>query len=180
MTILKTIYRVPKRFIVNKIENYKKKQANARMSPYRRWEMSPDKVMIAVILEFGLEDRTRLGTIEMDLDAPCDILRTYIERNFREELNEECGRAFSFFVRTGEGFEQLLSAEEEELKWSRDFALPKVDEETGEEMPTVTIVKNEGEGIDLIDENFSDGGGFEYDEDEEESDEEGFVGAEGY
>ncbi|CAE7640244.1 unnamed protein product, partial [Symbiodinium microadriaticum] len=175
--VFKAMYNVSKRFILSQIENYKKRQENAKMSPYRRWEMSNDKVEIAVFLESGLEDRTRLGTLFMDLDAPCDVLRVYIERNFRDELNEECGRAFRLFVRNDQGEEQLLQLEEEELKWSKDFALAATNAQTGVDMPTVTIVKNEGEEIDLIDDDFSDGGGFGFDEDEDDSDDEEFVDA---
>lgn len=139
--------------------------------------MSQDKVEIVVYLESGLENRMRLGTFMMDLDAPCDVMRSYIERNFRDELNEECGHAFSMFVRDDKGFEQLLNKDEEELKWAKDFAPMAPDEKSdGAMLPTVTLVKNEGEDIDIINENFSDGGFGEFEEDEG-SEEDGFMDA---
>jgi hypothetical protein len=176
--VLKACYNIPKKAVLEALENHKKQQALAKLSPYRRWEMSTDKVEIVAYLESGLEGRVRIGTFHMDLDAPCDVLRSYLERNFREELNEECGHAFSLFVRDSKGVEQLLTKDEEELKWSRDFAPEQPDEDNpGEKIPTVTLVKNEGEDIDFIGEDFSAGGGDFGEFDEEESDEEGFQDA---
>lgn len=41
-----------------------------------------------------------LGEIEIDLNAPCDVLRTYLHRNFRNELNGVCGDSFLFISPT--------------------------------------------------------------------------------
>lgn len=144
----------------------------SRLSPYQRWELSECKEEIVVNLEYGMEESDRLGVICMDLDAPCDIARQYIERKFRLQLNEHCGSSFSFYVRQQQeqgGEEIMLPNEQEGLKWIRDFVVMK------EELLTVTIVVNAGEEKVHIDEVFDevdpllgDLGGFGKEENEED------------
>jgi hypothetical protein len=142
--------------VVDLIANYSRYQRMSRLSPYQRWELSEAKEEIIVTIESGLEESDRLGVLQMDLDAPCDIARQYIERKFRHELNEQCGRSFSFYVRQEGGEEVMLQYEHEELKWIRDFVVMKLDTQTGKVLPTVTIVVNAGEEKVIIEEVFDE------------------------
>lgn len=138
------------------IGNYKRYQTLSRLSPYQRWELSDAKEEILVNLEYGMEETDQLGIIRMDLDAPCDIARQYIERNFRQQLNDHCGSSFSFYVRKERGEEVMLSNEQEELKWVRDFIQIKVDNESGNTYQLLTIVVNAGQEKVHIEEVFDE------------------------
>ena len=39
-----------------------------------------------------------LGQIKVDMNCPCDVLRTYMYKNFRSKLNVECGESFLFIL----------------------------------------------------------------------------------
>jgi hypothetical protein len=143
--------------VLDLIANFNRYQTLSRLSPYQRWELSECKEDIVVNLEYGMEESDRLGVISMDLDAPCDIARQYIQRKFRQQLNEHCGSSFSFYVRhqptegegAGAGEEIMLPSEQEDIKWIRDFVVMK-------ECWTVTIVVNAGEEKVQIEEVFDD------------------------
>jgi hypothetical protein len=147
------------------IANFNRYQKLARLSPFQRWELSECKEEIVVNLEYGMEESDRLGVISMDLDAPCDIARQYIERKFRHQLNEHCGSSFSFYIRQQKeegGEEIMLPSEQEEVKWIRDFVVHMKEkgeqEQEGEEKEylMVTIVVNAGEEKVHIEEIFDD------------------------
>lgn len=93
-----------------------------KMSPYNRWELSIQKETIKCFLE--LDDGTDpklLGQFDMDPDAPCIVMREYIERRFREPLNKTTGEDFNFFL-PGAGGGQILQRNQEGRAWSKDYA----------------------------------------------------------
>eukprot|EP01041_Mallomonas_annulata_P002271 gene2271-4420_t len=92
------------------------------MHPYKRWEKSISKADIDCMLE--LDDGTTaklIGTFKMDLDAPCDVMREYIERHFRDILNQSVGEDFCFYL-PGAGGGELLARKMEPRAWSKDYA----------------------------------------------------------
>lgn len=139
--------------MISSFERYRKL---SRLTPYQRWELSNTKEDIVINLEYGMEEIDRLGVIHMDIDAPCDICRQYIERTFRKVLNEHCGKSFKFYIRKERGEEEMLEVEQEELKWSKDFITTKFDETLQKDLPTITIVVIAGEDKVLIEEAYDE------------------------
>lgn len=154
--VFKVAYNIPKSIIVRKYERYKMNKEYEKMSPYRRWEKSEDKTEIKVVLEMGIDESEVLGFMMMDLDAPLDVARDYIHRNFRLELNELCGSSFQFYAKNKDGTEDLVPVEAEEEKWASNF-VTKVPEKDEIEEHMAFFLTAQGGERDLIDEgNLSD------------------------
>ena len=125
------------------------------MSPHQRWELSTSKASVDCVLD--LDDGTRprlIGAFAMDIDAPCDVMREYIERSFREPLNELVGEDFLFFM-PGPGGGDLLPRKLEARSWAKDYAELKevgvheaageddfMDEEAKDKPRRVTIMRD--------------------------------------
>ena len=107
-----------------------------------------------------------LGEISIDLNAPCDVLRTYMHRNFRDKLNKEDGDSFLFILpnlktqAVKNNIINSLSREEEGQTFSKQVAPFQTDSKTLIGAFTVTLTPELGEKKVWISE-------FEVDEDEE-------------
>lgn len=93
------------------------------VSEWELWHSSNNKVDCECRYEqFGVEP-TILGKFKMDLDAPANVMRSYVRVNFREILNESIGDAFEFYLpgNSGEGDKQLARTAEP-MTYSKDYA----------------------------------------------------------
>ena len=79
----------------------------------------------------------------MHLDAPCDICREYIQRNFREQLNQSVGDSFSIIYNDERG-ENKLSRERESRTYSKKVIPFIVDPSSLLGTYTLTIVEEQG------------------------------------
>ena len=62
---------------------------------YRQWLRRRDgAVEVKCILRRKWRTEETLGEFSMHLDAPCDICREFVKRNFREKLNQSVGDSF--------------------------------------------------------------------------------------
>ena len=92
------------------------------MSPYQRWEQSVQKETIYAFLELDDGSNPRLlGSFEMDPDAPCDVMREYMERKLRDALNDCVGEDFCFFLQ-GPGGGTVLARKLEVRSWGKLYA----------------------------------------------------------
>ena len=152
----KVAFEVPKGMIKRKYERYKLEKEYKKLSPYRRWEKSEDKTEIKVVVESDMGDIQTLGFMMMDTDAPLDVAREYIHRNFRMELNEICGSSFQFFAKNKDGSGDVVPIVAEDEKWSSNY-LKESKSEGSDEMHKTFYLSAIGGEHDIIDEgNFSD------------------------
>ena len=96
------------------------KYSKLEVDPYLEWEDRKDKVDIACDLEMEVDSPVQIGEFKMCLDAPVDVMRIYVARNFRDYLNSKAnlGEGFLFYS----GAEDLLLPRELELtRYSKDF-----------------------------------------------------------
>jgi hypothetical protein len=92
------------------------------LSEWETWHESSNKVDCVCYFErAGKDDPLLLGNFKMDLDAPANIMRSYIRVNFREILNESIGDAFEFYL-PGENGIQQLARTAEAMTYSKDYA----------------------------------------------------------
>ena len=96
------------------------KYTKLEVDPYLEWEDRKDKVDIACDIELEEDAPIQIGEFKMCLDAPVDVMRIYVSRNFRDYLNETAnlGEGFLFYS----GAESLLLPRELEMtRYSKDF-----------------------------------------------------------
>ena len=93
------------------------------------WEKSGDKVPVEVYFEeTPKKDPVLYGEISFAIEAPANIMREYVERAFRDRLNEEqLGDSFLFFVITEGGRSDTLAREKEGGTYSKDYCPFKMD-----------------------------------------------------
>jgi hypothetical protein len=94
------------------------------VSEWEIWHNSTNKMDCECKYEqFGVEP-ILLGKFKMDLDAPANVMRSYIRLNFREILNESIGDAFEFYLpgNAGEGGDKQLARTAEPMTYSKDYA----------------------------------------------------------
>jgi len=92
------------------------------LSEWETWHESSNKVdCVCYFEQAGKDDPLLLGNFKMDLDAPANIMRSYIRVNFREILNESIGDAFEFYL-PGENGIQQLARTAEPMTYSKDYA----------------------------------------------------------
>ena len=110
-------------------------------SAYKQWEKSKSKSKVNI--EWDRRDGSEvlnIGTIEMDLQASCVVMREYIQRNFRDWLNgKEIGNSFQFFIMK-EDKEEVLGIADETITYAKDFTLFRIDNETMQGANTATLV----------------------------------------
>jgi hypothetical protein len=87
-------------------------------SPYKTWQRRDGKVMIRCVLRKGPVTEVQLGEFEMHLDAPCEICREYVQRNFRVVLNRTVGDSFGIQYNE-QGKSKLLSRSKEARTYSK-------------------------------------------------------------
>lgn len=134
---------LPKEIIHEVYDSYKLYKRNSMLSPYRRWDMSDQKQSIRIKLEYGIDEVIYLGDVMFDEDAPCDVVRDYIQRSFREKLNEICGDAFLFFGRDEDGELEKLDRTREPTNWIIRYIIKEFDKETSKDIKVVVIVVDE-------------------------------------
>lgn len=91
------------------------------LSEWEIWHDSNNKVDCECMYEQIGVDPTLLGKFKMDLDAPANIMRSYVRVNFREILNETIGDAFEFYL-PEEGGDKQLARTAEPMTYSKDYA----------------------------------------------------------
>ena len=82
-------------------------------------------------------EQTSIGIVEIDLNAPVDVMRLYMHRYYRAVLNEAVGDAFLFLIPLEEGAEEtgeanLLKREAESINYSSIVATFQMDARTME------------------------------------------------
>lgn len=138
----RSVFRLLK-LLAQLLKGYIKKVALGTESPYDVWQKSLDKIEIKCVLELKGQDPIQLGYIKMDVLAPCDVMREYIQRNFREQLNGIIGDSFLFFVVNKEtNMELVLEREKEEVTYSKDFLYEQTDKKTMITSLVVTLVSD--------------------------------------
>jgi hypothetical protein len=100
---------------------------NVQTDPFDIWDSSGDKDEIIVYLEDEFDDRMELGEISIDQDAPLSVMRLYLQRYMRDDLNEKCGDSFLFLADI-EGAESILHREDEEKTDTRKYVNRSEDE----------------------------------------------------
>ena len=125
------------------MEEYRKYKENVYIDPFVIWDTSGDKVKISCSIESDSGKQTEFGSFEMDLDAPCSVMRLYLRKNFRELLNDSCGDSFLFFGIVEER-ESILDREAEENTESRVYVQLTISD-TDERMYKILIMRDKAE-----------------------------------
>jgi hypothetical protein len=114
-----------------------------KKSLYEIWKKRTDTVEVHCVLRSGIEEEA-LGVIQISLDAPCDVLREYIRRNFRTTLNKTIGDSFVFIYNLDTGLEAKLPRIQEPRKFSKKVAPYVIDPKTvlGRNVVTITPAVN--------------------------------------
>ncbi len=78
--------------------------------------------------------------IQIDLQAPMDVVREVVQRNFRETLNKTCGDSFLFYVSMPNGKDKILTRNKESGTYSKDYAPFMMNQKTLIGAPTFTLI----------------------------------------
>lgn len=148
--------------VVRVIAKFKKENQSREMTPYEKWQGSANKSNVIVMYK---KDKhlpgTTLGDLRVDLQAPLDIMREYIQRNYRDKLNQTCGDSFEFFIELKNGKSKLLDRTKEPGTYSEDFAPFIMNHSTMVGAATIIIVAQDNVKPkiipEFIDEAFDDG-----------------------
>lgn len=130
-------------------EEYRKYRDKVEIDPFELWDASGEKSVITVLLDSDYGEPSVIGSFEMDVDAPCSVMRIYLHKRFRDKLNQETGDSFLFF-NIIEGNETILDREDEENKESQEMIKLKIDDITEEQTRSITIIRNKAEEFVLI------------------------------
>lgn len=127
------------------------KSAGGEESPYEYWKRSLDKTDVVCILDKG-NDRTEvIGEFKLDLGAPAEIMREFIRRAFRTQLNATIGESFLFFkVDPDTAEEEILLRENEYKTYSKTFCFERTDAKTMNTAMTILIIPDPKRGRVLI------------------------------
>ena len=80
----------------------------------------------------------------MDLQASCQVMREYIQRRFRDKLNDEkIGDSFVFMV-VQEEKESVLSKADEPVTYAQDYTTVRIDNNTMQGANSVVIIPEAG------------------------------------
>ena len=114
-------------------------------SGYNIWRRRRDgAVQIQCVLRRGRSNEEALGGFAMHLDAPCDVCREFVKRNFREQLNQSVGDSFRIIYNDERGEHKLLR-EREYRTYSKTVIPFIVDPSTLLGTYILTIAEEEGE-----------------------------------
>ena len=127
-------------------EEYRKYREHVDTDPFDLWDTSGDKDEIICCIEADSGVREEIGTFLMDLDAPCSIMRTYIQKNFREKLNDITGDSFLFWGVIDDS-ETILDRDAEEATESRVYVDLKIDPVSEHRTHTVLIMRDKAAEI---------------------------------
>lgn len=127
-------------------EEYRKYKENVNLDPFEVWDTSGDKTEISCFIESDSGARELIGIFAMDLDAPCNVMRLYLRKQFRERLNEITGDSFLFFGII-ENSETILDREVEEHTESRVYVELKIDDVTEHRVYSVFIMRDKSAEI---------------------------------
>lgn len=94
-------------------------KASKPVPPYQMWKNRIDQLDIKCVLSTPGSIDVLLGEFRMHLDAPCDICRQYVQRNFRVTLNRSIGNAFLFVYNDASGQLTTLSRDNEPKTYSK-------------------------------------------------------------
>ena len=123
----------------------------SKETPYEFWKRSLEKVDVVCILDKGNDHSTVLGEFKLDLKAPADIMREFILRTFRTQLNATIGESFLFFkVDPDTLVEDVLKRDIEFKTYSRDFCFEKTDAKTMVTSMTILITPDPTRGRVVI------------------------------
>lgn len=123
----------------------------AAESPYEYWARSMEKVDVVCIIDKGSDRTTVLGEFKLDLKAPADMMREFIRRAFRAELNTTIGDSFLFFkVDPDSGHEDILLRENEYKTYSNMFCFEKTDNKTMVTSMCILIIPDPNRGRVVI------------------------------
>jgi hypothetical protein len=128
-------------------EEYKKYKENVTIDPFTIWDISADKVCVTCFIEDDAGKQDKIGSFDIDIDAPCSIMRTYLRKNFREKLNEICGDSFQFFG-VIDDVETILDRDDEENTESRVYILLKIDDIS--ELRTYSVLLMRDKAAELV------------------------------
>lgn len=115
------------------------------IDPFTEWESSTKKVDVSVCLEMmkgKAKKETILGVMKMDLEAPCDIMRLYIYKSFRDKLNEMAVGTGFLFSSSENDKSVNLDISLEKTRYSKDFCPLVMDNKTMVSSYRCTIVKD--------------------------------------
>ena len=85
------------------------------------------------------------------MNAPCDIMREAIYRNFRDELNKTIGQSFIFQKTDPVTLMEDVCLREDEFKtYSKLYCIEKTDKRTMMTLLTVVIIEDKERGRALI------------------------------
>lgn len=125
--------------------------AGTTESPFEYWKRSMEKVDVVCIIDKGGDNSTVLGEFKLDLKAPVEIMREFIRREFRTQLNTTIGESFLFFkVDPDTSAEEILLKENEYKTYAKTFCFEKTDAKTMVTSMTVLIIPDPNRGRVLI------------------------------
>jgi hypothetical protein len=119
----------------------------SKETPFEYWKRSNDKTDISVVYDKGNDVTSILGPIKMDLKAPVEIMREYVMRAFRLQLNPTIGSSFLFFKLDKDTLKEVVLSRTQEFKtYSKDFCFEKTDNKTMLTVMTVLITADASRG----------------------------------
>lgn len=120
-------------------------------SSYEYWKRSMEKVDVLCILDKGGGRSETIGEFKLDMKAPADIMREFIRRSFRTQLNASIGESFLFFRIDPDTAEESILLRENEFKtYSKAFCFEKTDAKTLMTSMAVLIIPDPNRGRVLI------------------------------
>lgn len=126
---------------------YKTLTTSTKETPFEYWSRSLEKEEVLCYYMLSPENVILLGEIKMDLKAPLEITREYIQRNFREKLNETVGESFLFMkLDPDNGIDLILPRDDEFRTAAKDYNLVKTDSKTFISQPSITVCKDRDRG----------------------------------
>jgi hypothetical protein len=123
----------------------------AAETPYEYWKRSMEKVDVLCIIDKGNGRTETVGEFKLDLKAPADIMREFIRRAFRTQLNATFGESFLFFkVDQDTAEEEILLREDEFKTYSKTYCFEKTDAKTMVTSMAILIIPDPNRGRVLI------------------------------
>jgi hypothetical protein len=112
-------------------------------TPYQKWQKSKNKVKVCLIYVTASSEEQQLGTFFIDTQAPADVLRMYVQRRFRDKLNNELniGDSFVFLTPLAKDKQEPLSRMKEPQTFAHKLCVYDVDVRTMEGANYLKIIK---------------------------------------
>jgi hypothetical protein len=120
----------------------KKKTKKKELTPYQHWETSRAKGLVSVYIAATNEDDDDqlLGVVNIDPKAPADILREYIRRHFKDDLNDgPWGDSFLFQKDKKGRKPEIFARAIEPKKYTKDVTVLRMDHITMEATQCVML-----------------------------------------